>query len=84
MQESMWKDYLYYRMNIEQMEKQNPFYSNHIFTKKDIDRCIWSPSLLERVRWFLFAGTFVQCSDGYAFIYKRLGDQYLLIKAEKL
>lgn len=46
----MWKDYLYYRMNIEQMEKQNPFYSNHIFTKKDIDRCIWSPSLLERVR----------------------------------
>ena len=48
--------------------KDNPFYSNHVFKKIDIDRAIikwWQYPLL----WFI--PTYVQISDGYAFKFKR-------------
>lgn len=51
--------------------KDNPFYSNHVFKKIDIDRAIikwWQYPLL----WFI--PTYVQISDGYAFKFKRTPD----------
>lgn len=80
-------------MNSQEMEhdiwvneraKENPFYDNHIFSRKDIERAMLKLNWLQRLILF-FAPTFVQVSDGYAWYFKigRDGCHYL-IKYDKI
>jgi hypothetical protein len=63
------------------MNKDNPFYSNHIFSKDDLDRAIinkWQDPLL----WLL--PTYVQFAEGKAIFYKQWNGRYYLMRIEDL
>lgn len=65
----------------KEKRKQNPFYDNHIFSKKDIDRAIFSRWCW---LWLWIFPTNVQINDGYAFFYKIVNGAYYFIKTEKI
>ena len=59
--------------------KDNPFYSNHVFTQFDLNRVEidkWTKRLL------FFLPTYFQLADGYVFFYKRWFSRYFLISTE--
>lgn len=59
----------------------NPFYDNHLFTKKDLKRFYFNKwSWI----WLWLFPTFVQINDGYAFHYKIVNGAYYFIKFESL
>ena len=64
-------------------EKENPFYSNHVFTEKDRQRVSLKLDLWERF-CLLFRPTYVQLSEGLIFHYKTMGGRYYLIKEEPM
>ncbi len=61
--------------------KDNPFYNNHVFTYKDLQRKALKIDLWERF-WLMFRPTLVQLSGRYVFHYKTMGGRYYLIKEE--
>ncbi len=58
--------------------KDNPFYSNHVFSKDDLNRKVWQPTRWERF-FIRFLPTYVQLADEYTFYYKRWNGRYFLI-----
>jgi len=63
--------------------RDNPFYSNHVFTDADRQRKALKIDLWERI-WLMFRPTLVQISGGYVFHYKTMGGRYYLIKEDTL
>lgn len=60
----------------------NPFYDNHIFNKRDLNRV--TAKFRDKLR-FIFSPTLVQISEGYAVHFKiNSWGEYLIIKFEKL
>ena len=58
----------------------NPFYDNHVFNNKDMNRM--KANWRDKLR-FLFCPTLVQCSEGYAVFFKiNKWGEYLIIKFE--
>jgi len=66
---------------LDRMSRDNPFYSNHVFTDKDLQRKVLKIDLWERF-WLIFRPTLVQLSGGYVFHYKTMWGRYYLIKEE--
>ena len=62
--------------------KDNPFYSNHVFTDLDFGRVEinrWTRF------WLCFLTTYAQIGDsGYVFFYKRWNGRYYLVDYEPL
>jgi len=61
--------------------QDNPFYYNYIFNKFDLSRA--------KIRWWQYPllwimPTYVQINDGMVWFYKQWGNQYFLMKYEKL
>lgn len=64
--------------------KDNPFYSNHVFTAADLLRFDYKPTLVERILLKVLP-TYAQIAGdcNYVFFYKRWNGQYYLIEIEK-
>ena len=63
------------------IKRENPFYSNHVFSELDLERTTFSRW---NWVWLWLWPTYVQCSEGYAFFYKNVGGRIYLIKEERI
>ena len=65
------------------MPFENPFYSNHIFTKIG-DGSRIKATFRDKCR-FIFCPTYVSCNEGYAWFWKRnCNGEILIVKVEEL
>jgi len=66
---------------MKKANKDNPFYDNHLFSRDDLERRIFSKwNLL----WLWIFPTKVSIVDGYAFHFKVINGAYWLMKIENL
>jgi len=64
-------------------KRDNPFYYNYLFSKKDIQRAQFNKwDYFIKGLWLL--PTYVQFNNGLVFYYKMKNNQYYFIKIEKL
>ncbi len=70
-----------YCARLDNLRHDNPFYSNHVFSMKDVARKSLKITWTERFALF-FLPMLVQLSEGRVFYYKTWGGRYYLIKDE--
>ena len=63
------------------VRESNPFYSNHVFNREDLNRAIFSKW---NWVWLWLYPSYVQISEGYVFKYKIVNAEYWLISCKEL
>lgn len=67
---------------LERKSYENPFFSNHIFSKKDLNRAKLRLYWWQKIALW-FHPTYVQINDGYEFHFKVSQTRYYLMKVKK-